>query len=437
MRCLIVIILYALLAGPTSLSAQGVPGSKSQNIPELAIVGKSDVSKSKKESQTGEGGKSKEESKPKEGSKPEEKSQRKEGNELQEDSKAKPEDFRFKLGESLQIRATGSVVEQIKTEWKKTKALALYFDGVRIADLKSPPQQVEVGELWLNFNLHRDANDDNNRKAWDTLFKKKDAYEMTIEQPALGIGSDLPLVVDSAKPLQFYVATATSINLTLLVCLAILGVAYWYVAKRTPMLRDADTGYYSLGKSQMAFWGFLVLLSFAGVWFLTGTMERIPPQALILLGISGATGLSAVVIGNSKKAETKTQLAGKKTKLTELRQEEQKLQEQQASSPTTFSQASQDRMAAVKREIDAISKEIDELFKQLSPGESKGFWQDICDDGNGASFHRLQVVIWTMVLGAVFIQTVAQVMSMPEFPQTLLTLLGISNATYLGFKIPE
>ncbi|MCR4319604.1 MAG: hypothetical protein NUV74_04605 [Candidatus Brocadiaceae bacterium] len=85
----------------------------------------------------------------------------------------------------------------------------------------------------------------------------------------------------------------------------------------------------------------------------------------------------------------------------------------------------------------AIKPEIDKLSEQLEAGQSRGFWRDICDDGNGASFHRLQVVLWTMVLGAVFVQTVAQVMSMPEFPETLLTLLGISNATYLGFKIPE
>ena len=68
---------------------------------------------------------------------------------------------------------------------------------------------------------------------------------------------------------------------------------------------------------------------------------------------------------------------------------------------------------------------------------SAGFWQDICDDGNGLSFHRLQVVIWTAVLGVVFVGSVSRTMSMPEFSDTLLTLLGISNGTYLGFKIPE
>ena len=55
----------------------------------------------------------------------------------------------------------------------------------------------------------------------------------------------------------------------------------------------------------------------------------------------------------------------------------------------------------------------------------------------GMSFHRVQVVIWTVVLGAVFIRSVTNGMSMPEFSETLLALLGISNGIYLGFKIPE
>jgi Flp pilus assembly protein TadB len=183
------------------------------------------------------------------------------------------------------------------------------------------------------------------------------------------------------------------------------------------MLCNTDTGYYSLGKSQMAFWGLLVVLSFSGVWILTGTMERIPPQILILLGISGATGLSAMVIGNNKKSAAQK-------KIKELQQEQPELAKQNVSD-------------AVMARRKAIKSEIDSLPKQPEDGQSNSFWRDICDDGNGLSFHRFQVVLWTVVLGAVFVRAVAQVMSMPEFPDTLLTLLGISNATYLGFKIPE
>jgi hypothetical protein len=73
----------------------------------------------------------------------------------------------------------------------------------------------------------------------------------------------------------------------------------------------------------------------------------------------------------------------------------------------------------------------------LSIRSAVHFWSDICSDGNGLGFHRLQVVIWTLILGAVFVWSVAQVASMPEFPETLLVLQGISAGTYLGFKIPE
>ncbi|HSL02253.1 MAG TPA: hypothetical protein VK901_01770 [Nitrospiraceae bacterium] len=84
-----------------------------------------------------------------------------------------------------------------------------------------------------------------------------------------------------------------------------------------------------------------------------------------------------------------------------------------------------------------IKAKIAELSLPPAPAQSAGFWQDICDDGNGMSFHRVQVVIWTVVLGTVFIRSVANGMSLPEFSETLLALLGMSNGTYLGFKIPE
>ncbi|MGH9959612.1 MAG: hypothetical protein ACREBC_21205, partial [Pyrinomonadaceae bacterium] len=138
-------------------------------------------------------------------------------------------------------------------------------------------------------------------------------------------------------------------------------------------------------------------------------MERIPPQALILLGISGATGLSAVVIGTNKKSEVQTNIAEAKTKLAQLQQEKAELDEHKQNDPASVSQASELRSAAIEPEIDSKSKEITDMSKQIKAGESEGFWRDICDDGNGASFHRLQVVIWTMILGGIFVQTVAQV----------------------------
>jgi hypothetical protein len=99
-----------------------------------------------------------------------------------------------------------------------------------------------------------------------------------------------------------------------------------------------------------------------------------------------------------------------------------------------YSKDKEIRLAEIATQILSKENEINQLS---TPSASHGLWQDICDDGNGLSFHRLQVVIWTLILGTVFIYSVKQVMSMPEFSETLLVLMGISNGTYLGFKIPE
>ena len=203
-------------------------------------------------------------------------------------------------------------------------------------------------------------------------------------------------------------------------------MAYYFLVKKTTALQDAN-GYYSLGKSQMAFWGLLVVLTFAGIWFVTDTMERIPKQVLILLGISGATGLSAIVIGENKKAAEKAEL---QSTLTKLREDQQKLETDKFTAPGAFPPSNEARLGEIR-------SKIAELSRELASAQSAGFWRDICDDGNGMSFHRLQVVIWTAVLGAVFVDSVMRVMSMPEFPESLLFLMGISNGTYLGFKIPE
>ena len=53
------------------------------------------------------------------------------------------------------------------------------------------------------------------------------------------------------------------------------------------------------------------------------------------------------------------------------------------------------------------------------------------------SFHRFQVVAWTIALGLIFLVQVFNSLLMPEFDTTLLALMGVSSGTYLGFKYPE
>jgi hypothetical protein len=79
---------------------------------------------------------------------------------------------------------------------------------------------------------------------------------------------------------------------------------------------------------------------------------------------------------------------------------------------------------------------IDDGKHQPSP-TTGSFLQDLLTNADGYAFHRLQMFIWTLVLGVIFIVTVATTLSMPDFGNELLALMGISSGTYLGFKFPE
>jgi hypothetical protein len=77
-------------------------------------------------------------------------------------------------------------------------------------------------------------------------------------------------------------------------------------------------------------------------------------------------------------------------------------------------------------------------FKQMAPTRWKRLCSDWLSEGNSTkySFHRFQVMAWTVLLGYIFVWNVLRDRAMPEFNSTTLSLLGISAGTYLGFKIP-
>ncbi|HEY4273095.1 MAG TPA: hypothetical protein VGM65_13935 [Candidatus Udaeobacter sp.] len=65
---------------------------------------------------------------------------------------------------------------------------------------------------------------------------------------------------------------------------------------------------------------------------------------------------------------------------------------------------------------------------------SQGFFADLISEGGEPEIARLQMLVWNFILGIVFIwQSVFQ-WTMPTFDPMLMTLLGISSATYVGFK---
>lgn len=153
------------------------------------------------------------------------------------------------------------------------------------------------------------------------------------------------------------------------------------VGWNTPSLRDGDaTSSFSLARVQLLWWMFFVVGGFIFIALVTGQYANVLTEgALTLLGISGITAISARSIDKS-----------------------------QAPNPPVFS-------------------------------ASNGFLSDILSDGSPSSIalHRVQIVIWNIILGVIFGWIVFTEFSFPVFGTGLLILSGIVNSTYVGFKFPE
>lgn len=189
----------------------------------------------------------------------------------------------------------------------------------------------------------------------------------------------------------------------------------------TNLLRDPAVGGasglppFSLGRCQMAIWTVAVLWAFLYVWQYTGDTPKISPSVLGLIGIAAGTSLSAAVVGANSRSQNIQ-------KLTDL---QAKLAEQTLA------------IGGSPLQLTELRNEIERVTKQLAPQRTEGFFTDILSDGDGVSFHRFQMVAWTVALVVVFVFGVIDQLEMREFDKTLLALMGISSGTYVGFKISE
>ena len=231
------------------------------------------------------------------------------------------------------------------------------------------------------------------------------------------------------------------------------------LSRKTDLIRDmtphpppsGQRRPYNLGRTQMAFWFFLILTSYVALWLITGSLETITPSILALMGMSAATALGDALIDadkhESEAARRDSLLAKKKSLEAGLAD----LDFQMTGAGATPSAAAPASSAAALALSDTLRRErvekhkgleeVDALLKGLDPSHrelvSQGFWHDLLSDGHGYSFHRFQIVAWTVALGIIFVASVYEGLRMPEFNSTLLGLMGISAGAYVSLKFPE
>ncbi|HCN77968.1 MAG TPA: hypothetical protein DIT13_12345 [Verrucomicrobiales bacterium] len=365
----------------------------------------------------------------------------------------------------IRVGLYGRLAEQFTAAMTEDKPAAvsgmrLYLDGVAMEGLQPAIFQPEAANdvlpkpAWvLEFQLTRTAQDEANRKAWDALLPRLSFGGNAVQ---IGVGfNGQPAHPGDGRELSFQAVSKGKAWAVILCGLSLLVfVLVWAV--RSGMLREAGPGTaYSLGKTQMAFWGLLVVLSFFGVWIVSGKMERIPDQVLVLVGISGTTGLAAMLIGDGKKtaaAQKAEELRGKiaedAAKLAEIEARKTAMENERKAARETWPVEKEAILASLSMEAGSQAQALKKSREELAAREKESraapadkqwsaWFTDIISDASGPSFPRVQMMLWTLVLGAVFVKSVGTAFTMPEFDNTLLLLMGISNGTYLGFKMPE
>jgi hypothetical protein len=177
----------------------------------------------------------------------------------------------------------------------------------------------------------------------------------------------------------------------ILVFAVFIGLFCWLAGKPN-LLRDPDgpirdgRHVFSLSRCQLAWWFFVVLAAWGFLLLTTASRDTLNETALIVAGIGSATAISGAVAGK------------------------------------------------VGASVAAVNVQIAQRPQFFQTG--LGAWlYDILSDENTIGFHRFQLIVWNLVLGLVFLQQTWSNFAMPEFNATLLGLLGLSGATFVGMKM--
>ncbi len=317
--------------------------------------------------------------------------------------------------------------------------LRLVIDDQRLESLvPTKIDRLERPDRTLHELLYQLDRTDQNRAEWQPLlrdFKFPHAAKLTLglkleEGPWLYLPSVIaPAPAGKVSPLILQMVSTWSF----LCALGLILLGMWrfvVLVGPTDLLRDVDAPLrissrpqnpaappvmchpFSLARCQMAFWFFLVAAAYLFIWLTTDRVDGINEQVLGLVGISAGTALGVAFISGGK---------GPNRPMAE----EATRQNDPTLNPAV-------REAAANR-YQRLSDQQDRLETATPFGRAL---DDLLTEDGAISFHRFQMVAWTLVLGLIFVIHFLENYSLPEFSGTTLALMGISSGTYLGFKLP-
>lgn len=312
------------------------------------------------------------------------------------------------------------------------------------------PEEIHASRDNLHFHLEMTPE---NREAWIDLLGEPPGSRRPVSF-SVGLENQSPFdsVFDQNNRIPLTLIPPVYGVVALIAVLFTLILFVW-LARNTNLIRDpgvcpvaGQRRPYNLGRTQMAFWFFLIYASYLTIWLITGALDTITASLLGLMGISAGTALSEALIDSGKTTASSDQIQSVTAQKQALEQSIPDLQSQVAAlnaktELTPEDTANRDslnkQLQDSRTRLAGVTQQAQTLAPSDSAGVSKGLLRDILSDGSGYSFHRFQIFAWTLVLGIMFVSSVYNNLTMPDFSATLLGLMGISSGTYIGFKFPE
>ena len=326
--------------------------------------------------------------------------------------------------------------------------LVPYLNGRAITGNYPDELHVDRGRLIYHLRITPE-----NREVWIDLLGAPDGVKRPVTlSVGLENGSAFDSVHERENPLPLTVISPAYGVVAALLILVTLVLLVGLVRKTNIIREPGPTPIsgkkrpYNLGRAQMAFWFFLVYASYTTIWLITGALDTITASLLALMGISAGTALGEALIDNGKDEAKTNQVQELTAQKQAIEQAITDVQAQvndlnAAGATTVTEQTNRDLMTRQlvegRTRLGQIDLQLRTLAADSSPTVSSGFLRDILSDSSGYSFHRFQIFAWTIVLGIIFVSSVYNNLTMPEFSPTLLGLMGLSAGTYIGFKFPE
>jgi hypothetical protein len=208
---------------------------------------------------------------------------------------------------------------------------------------------------------------------FDTVFDQRNRVILTVISPVYGV-------------------------IALLVVLITLIVFVWLVCT-TNLIREPGSNPargklrpYNLGRTQMAFWFFMIYMSYLVIWLITSALDTITPSLLGLMGISAGTALGEAMIDSGKdtvRAGQRQELTAEKQALEqcipELQSSIAELNARTALTPedTTNRDSLNKQLQDNRTRLAQVNQLIQTLTLPASADVSRGFLHDILSDATG------------------------------------------------------